>query len=99
MCAPQKVDAGECHVSRYNKMAEVEAAKKAGKVNVLSKQGYNTGYLTLNVKHGKLGDVRVREALDLAIDKDAIIKAVYAGAGRRAASLLPSSQWGVWIPI
>ena len=91
----QKVDAGECHVSRYNKMAEVEAAKKAGKVNVLSKQGYNTGYLTLNVKHGKLGDVRVREALDLAIDKDAIIKAVYAGAGTRAAGLLPSSQWGV----
>ena len=91
----QKVEAGECNLSRYNKVAEVEAAKKSSKVAVESAQGYNTGYLAFNVKKGKLGDAKVREALDLAVDKDAILKAVYAGAGVRAAGLLPPSQWGV----
>lgn len=92
----QKVEAGECSLSRYNKVAEVEAAKKSGKVNVESREGYNTGYLSINSREGRIGaDVRVREALDLAIDKDAIINAVFAGAGKRAAGLLPPSQWGV----
>ncbi len=92
----QKVEAGECSLSRYNKVAEVEAAKKSGKVNVESREGYNTGYLAINSREGRIGsDVRVREALDLAIDKDAIINAVFAGAGKRAAGLLPPSQWGV----
>lgn len=91
----QKVQAGECHVSRYNKVAEVEAAKKSGKVEVQSREGYNTGYMALNVEKPKLADAKVRQALDLAIDKDALIKAVYAGAGTRAAGLLPPSQWGV----
>lgn len=92
----QKVEAGECSLSRYNKVAEVEAAKKSGKVDVQSREGYNTGYLSINSREGRIGsDVRVREALDLAIDKDAIINAVFAGAGKRAAGLLPPSQWGV----
>lgn len=92
----QKVEAGECSLSRYNKVAEVEAAKKSGKVSVESREGYNTGYLSLNSREGRIAsDVRVREALDLAIDKDAIINAVFAGAGKRAVGLLPPSQWGV----
>ncbi len=92
----QKVEAGECSLSRYNKVAEVEAAKKSDKVTVQSREGYNTGYLSLNSREGRIGsDVRVREALDLAIDKDAIIKAVFAGAGTRATGLLPPSQWGM----
>lgn len=91
----QKVQAGECSVSRYNKVAEVEAAKKSGKVEVQSREGYNTGYLALNVEREKLSNPKVRQALDLAIDKDAMLKAVYAGAGTRAAGLLPPSQWGV----
>ncbi len=91
----QKVQAGECSVSRYNKVAEVEAAKKSGTVDVQSAEGYNVGYMAMNIEHGKLGDLKVRQALDLAVDKDAIIKAVYAGAGTRAAGLMPPSQWGV----
>lgn len=30
----QKAEAGKCSLSRYNKVAEVEAAKKSAKVNV-----------------------------------------------------------------
>lgn len=90
----QKMQAGECHVAAYPQPAEVVAAKKAGKVQVLEAPGYNVGYVAYNVERGKLGDVRVRRALDMAIDKDAILNAVYQGAGVKATNPMPPSQWG-----
>lgn len=90
----QKVQAGECHVSTYPKPAEVESVKKAGNVEVLEKPGFNVGYLGYNVEHGKLSDLKVRQALDMAINKDAIINAVYQGAGIKATNPMPPTQWG-----
>lgn len=89
----QKVQAGECNVSAYPKTAEIEAAKKSGKVTVLDKPGFNIGYVGYNVKHDKLGDLKVRQALDMAINRDAIINAVYQGAGTVATNPMPPTQW------
>ena len=89
----QKIQAGECNVSAYPKTAEIEAAKKSGKVTVLDKPGFNLGYLGYNVKKGKLGDLKVREALDMAINRDNIIQAVYQGAGTPATNPMPPTQW------
>ena len=90
----QKVQAGECNVAAYPKTAEIEAAKKSGKVTVLDKPGFNVGYVGYNVEHGKLGDLKVRQALDMAINKDAILQAVYQGAGVKATNPMPPTQWG-----
>lgn len=90
----QKVQAGECNVSAYPKTAEVEAAKKGGKVTLLQQPGYNTGYLAYNAEKPHLKDAKVRQALDMAIDKPAILKAVYGDAGVAAPTLMPPSQWG-----
>lgn len=89
----QKVQAGECNVAAYPKPAEIEAAKKSGKVTVHEQPGFNVGYLGYNVEHGKLGDVKVRQALDMAVNKDAIINAVYQSAGVKATNPMPPSQW------
>lgn len=90
----QKVQAGECNVAAYPKPAEIEAAKKSGKVTVMDQPGFNVGYLGYNVEHGKLGELKVRQALDMAINKDAIINAVYQGAGIKATNPMPPTQWG-----
>lgn len=89
----QKVAAGECQVSAYPKTAEVEAAKKAGKLTVIQKPGFNLGYVGYNVTKKPLDDLRVRQALDMAINRDAIINAVYQGAGTPATNPMPPSQW------
>lgn len=89
----QKVAAGECHVSAYPKTAEIEAARRDGKVTILDKPGFNVGYLGYNVKHAPLSDLRVRQALDMAINREAIINAVYQGAGTEAANPMPPTQW------
>lgn len=89
----QKVAAGECHVSAYPKTAEVEAAKKDGKISVMEKPGFNLGYVGYNVTKKPFDDLRVRQALDMAINRDAIIKAVYQGAGTVATNPMPPTQW------
>ncbi|WP_037587009.1 ABC transporter substrate-binding protein [Stenoxybacter acetivorans] len=88
-----KVQAGECNVSPFPKPAEITAVKNSGKANVLSQPGFNIGYLGYNVEHGKLGDVKVRQALDMAVNKDAIIKAVYGDEGVKATNPMPPAQW------
>lgn len=89
----QKVAAGECQVSAYPKTAEVDAAKKAGKLNVMEKPGFNLGYVGYNVSKKPLDDLRVRQALDMAINREAIVKAVYQSAGTPATNPMPPSQW------
>ncbi|MCP2041383.1 dipeptide transport system substrate-binding protein [Neisseria sp. HSC-16F19] len=89
----QKVQAGECNVAAYPKPAEIEAAKKSDKVAVLEQPGFNVGYLSYNQEKGKLADLKVRQALDMAVNKDAIINAVYQGAGIKATNPMPPSQW------
>ena len=90
----QKVQAGECHVSAYPKPAEIESVKKSGKATVLDQPGFNVGYLGYNVEKPKLSDLRVRQALDMAINKDAIVNAVYQSEGIKATNPMPPTQWG-----
>jgi peptide/nickel transport system substrate-binding protein len=50
-------------------------------------------YLAFNLRDPILKDVRVREALDYAIDRDAIIKYLWRDTAERAASVLPEQHW------
>ncbi|CAG0908587.1 unnamed protein product, partial [Darwinula stevensoni] len=75
----------------YPRPAEVEAAKKDAKVNVMQQPGFNVGYVGYNTK--KIPKLEVRQALDMAINKDAIINAVYQGAGTKATNPMPPTQW------
>lgn len=50
-------------------------------------------YMTFNVTDPLLRDQRVRQAVAYALDKPAIIAALWRGQARRAASLLPPGHW------
>ncbi|SPZ01351.1 dipeptide ABC transporter, substrate-binding protein [Proteus mirabilis] len=41
-----------------------------------------------------LDNQKVRQALSMAVNKDAIIEAVYQGAGQKAKNLIPPTMWG-----
>lgn len=89
----QKLKAGECQVSGYPRPQDIEEVQKDPKLKVLSQAGFNLGFLAYNVTHPPLDQLKVRQALDMAIDKQAIIKAVYQSAGQLAQNALPPSQW------
>ncbi|MCF5413549.1 ABC transporter substrate-binding protein, partial [Pseudomonas syringae] len=50
-------------------------------------------YISYNVRHEPLGKLQVRQALDMAVNKKAIINAVYQGAGQLAVNAMPPTQW------
>ncbi|WP_407312299.1 ABC transporter substrate-binding protein [Pseudomonas sp. nanlin1] len=89
----QKLKAGECQVSGYPRPADIDLMKQDPNLKVMSQPGFNLGYLAYNTTHAPLDQLKVRQALDMAIDKPAIIKAVYQGAGQLAQNALPPGQW------
>ena len=89
----QKLKAGECQVSGYPRPADIDVMKQDPNLRVLSQPGFNLGFLAYNVTHPPLDQLKVRQALDMAIDKPAIIKAVYQSAGQLAQNALPPAQW------
>lgn len=88
----QKLKAGECQVSGYPRPSDIEVMKQDPNLRVLQQAGFNLGFLAYNVTHPPLDQLKVRQALDMAIDKPAIIQAVYQSAGhwRKTRYLRPS---------
>jgi dipeptide transport system substrate-binding protein len=88
-----KLRANECQVAVYPNLADLPAIKADPDLKMLSLPGLNIGYLAFNVLKKPLDDVRVRRAISMAIDKKAILEAVYQGAGQPAKNLIPPTLW------
>src|SRR5437764_191586 len=67
--------------------------KKDPNLNVLSKEGLNVGYIAFNVEKKPFDNKLVRQALNMAVDKEAILKAVYQGQGQVAKNPIPPILW------
>jgi len=89
----QKVKAGECHVMPYPNPADVEAMKKDASINLMEQEGLNVGYLAYNTQMAPFNNPVVRIALNKAINKQAILDAVFQGAGKVAANPIPPTIW------
>ncbi len=55
--------------------------------------GTNVGYLAMNLMHPPFDDVRVRKAVNYAINKTAIVKLIYQGLAEEATTAVPPSLW------
>lgn len=88
-----KLAAGECHVMAFPNPADLPAMKANPDIEVIQQEGLNVGYLAFNVEKEPFDDKRVRQALNMAVNKDAIIDAVYQGAGSAAKNPIPPTIW------
>ncbi|MEE4242758.1 MAG: ABC transporter substrate-binding protein [Desulfopila sp.] len=89
----QKLKAGECHVMPYPNPADVAAMQKDPEIKVLEQEGLNVGYLAYNTKMAPFDNPKVRKALNKAINKQAILDAVFQGAGKIAKNPIPPTIW------
>ncbi len=89
----QKVQAGECHLMPYPNPADLEAMSKNPDVNLMTQEGLNVGYLAFNTEKAPFTDTRVRKALAMAVNKQAIIDVVFQGAGVAAKNPIPPTIW------
>ena len=88
-----KLKAGECQVMPYPNPADLAAMKADANINLMEKEGLNVGYLAYNTLMKPFDDVRVRKALNHAINKAAIIDTVFQGAGKPAKNPIPPTIW------
>lgn len=89
-----KLQKGECHAMPFPNIADVERMKLDKNIVVKEMAGVNIGYLAYNMDKPPLDNLKVRQALNMAVNKDAIIKAVFQGAAEPAKNFIPPSMWG-----
>jgi dipeptide transport system substrate-binding protein len=88
-----KLQKGECHVMPYPNPADLEAMKKDPNVQILDQAGLNVGYLAFQTTKKPFDDVKVRKAVNMAINKKAIVDTVFLGSGVPAKNPIPPSMW------
>ena len=88
-----KLQANECQVMGYPNPADLDAMGKNPDVQLLQQAGLNIGYMAMNAQKPPFDKVEVRQAIAMAIDRDAILKEVYQGAGQKAKNPIPPTMW------
>lgn len=88
-----KLKAGECHVMAFPNPVDTRRIEADPDLRLLQQEGLNIGYLSLNVGIKPFDDIRVRRAIAAAVDRDAIVAAVYDGAGVAAKNPIPPTLW------
>jgi dipeptide transport system substrate-binding protein len=89
----QKLKAGECQVTVYPNAADVDGLKADDSLNVEQQEGLNVAYLAYNTTQAPFDKPEVRKALNMAVNKQAIIDAVFQGAASVAKNPIPPTMW------
>lgn len=89
----QKMKSGECHVMSQPQPQDIEALEKNAAIKVLSSAGLNVSYIAFNTQKKPFDNLKVREALSLAMNKKAYLDVIYKAQGTAAKNPIPPTMW------
>jgi len=89
-----KLREGQCHVVANPHPYDIPQMQQDARVKVMSQTGLNVGFLAYNSSKKPFDDVRVRRALNMAINKRKILRALYKHTAVPAINPIPPIQWG-----
>ncbi len=88
------LQAGDIHGFEQAVVEDLVTAEAADDLYVMTRPALNTGYLAFSYKIVEFQDVRIREALAHAINREGLIENFYGAYGEAAVNFLPPLIWG-----
>lgn len=89
-----ELQAGRVDIIHDIAISGLPTVQKSGKASIVAVDGPAIQSVQFNVKKGITSDVRVRRALNMAVDRQAIIDALLSGYGKPIASLQGALSFG-----
>jgi len=86
--------AGEIQAMEAPNPDDVKAAKADPNLKLGYRPAFNTGWIRFNLNNDLFKDRRIRQAVAAAINRKAIVDALYGGYGQVADQDLPPLMWG-----
>lgn len=91
--AQEALKAGQCDVIPYPIPGDVAGLREDPNLVVTETPGENVGFIAFNTQQAPFDNPKVRQALNMAVNREAILEGVYAGQAVLAANPLPASSW------
>ena len=88
-----KLLTGECDVLGYPSAFDVNYLKDRDDISIQAVPSMNLSYWAFNTNLTPFDNPKVRQALSYAVDRKAIMEAVYYNLGTIATSIIPPSSW------
>lgn len=88
-----KLLTGECDVLAYPAASQLSILRDDPRLRLTLRPGMNVAYLAFNTRKPPLDNVRVRQAIALAINNQRLMQSIYYGTAETAASILPRASW------
>ena len=89
----QKLKAGECDVMSFPAPADIGELKSNPDLKVVERPGLNIAYMAYNTTVPPFDNVDVRRALNMSVNKKAIVDAVFDGTAMVAKNPIPPTMW------
>jgi dipeptide transport system substrate-binding protein len=89
-----KLRANECQIDRYPNPADLDSMSHLPGITVLAAPAPAQSMLSFRTDKAPYSDLRVRQALVMAIDHDNLVKTVFQQTGVPSSALVPAALWG-----
>jgi dipeptide transport system substrate-binding protein len=89
----QKMKSGECHVMSEPQPQDLEQIKKLTNVKLISTEGLNVSYIAFNTEKKPFNNLKVREALSMAMNQKTYLELIYQSQGTAAKNPIPPTMW------
>lgn len=89
----QKLKAGECEITLSPRPQDVLAARKDKAITVSEAPAFMTAFVALNTQHKPLDNQKVRQAINLAFDRNAYLENIFNSTATPAYLPYPPNTW------
>ena len=89
-----ELERGNIHLLEFIEPDSVGEIRANTELRLLEQEGMNVGYMAMNMQNSPLDDVRVRYAINHAVNKQEIVENLFGGLATAGKTPIPASVWG-----